>query len=231
MAVQISLCLLSVLATILFLVVRIKKGGALAVITKAFASLCFVAYALFSLTQITWFNEGSTFILLGLVCGLIGDVLLDLKVFYNQDSNIYLNAGMLSFGVGHISYFVGMILIGNGVINFLLPILISVLVSLALTPLVILISKKIGLDFGKFLWQTIAYSFVLIFMSMFSIYLACLQLEFIILAGGFALFLLSDLVLSMQYFGGKQTDTFFVIVNHSLYYAAQILIATFLYLF
>ena len=87
-----------------------------------------------------------------------------------------------------------------------------------------------GLEFGKFKWQSMLYAFVLVFMSAFTIYLACLQIEFIIMAVGITLFLLSDLVLSMQYFGGKTEDKFLTIVNHGLYYAAQILVATFLFL-
>lgn len=231
MAVQISLCALSILATVLFLIVRVKTGGVWGVITKTFASFCFVIYALFSLTQINWFNEGSVFILAGLVCGLIGDIILDLKVVYPESNDAYLNTGMAAFGIGHALYLVGTILIANPVVNLLAPILVAVGAGLVLTPVTIFASKKMGIDFGKFFWQAVSYSFILTFMSAFTIYLAVLQLEFIVLAGGLTLFLLSDLVLSLQYFGGKQSDKFLIVVNHSLYYAAQILIATFLYLF
>ena len=66
----------------------------------------------------------------------------------------------------------------------------------------------------------------------FSIYLAVLAQEFIIFAGGIILIFLSDLVLSQNYFlEGKENDKFLIIVNHALYYAGQILMATFLYLF
>ncbi|MBQ2864155.1 MAG: hypothetical protein IJE91_01670 [Clostridia bacterium] len=231
MAVQIVLCVLSILFAALFIVVRVTKGGVLGIATKALASLSFVAYGVFSLTQITWFNEGSAFIIMGLVCGLIGDILLDAKVVYTQDNDAYLNSGMLVFGVGHVFYLVGTILFSHQVIKLLTPILVSVAIAAVLTAVVVLVGKKLGFNFGKFLWQTVAYSFILTFMSAFTIYLACLQPEFLVIAGGLTLFLLSDLVLSLQYFGGKQTDKFCTIVNHSLYYAAQILIATFLFLF
>ncbi len=231
MAVQIVLCVLSILFASLFITVRVTKGGVLAIVLKALASLSFVAYGVFSLTQITWFNEGSVFIIMGLVCGLVGDILLDAKVVYTLDNDTYLNAGMLVFGLGHVFYLVGTILFSKTVINLTNPIWISALIAVVLTALVIIVGTKLGLNFGKFLWQSVAYSFILTFMSVFTIYLAILQLEFIIIAGGLTLFLLSDLVLSLQYFGGKQTDKFCTIVNHSLYYAAQILIATFLFLF
>ena len=50
-----------------------------------------------------------------------------------------------------------------------------------------------------------------------------------ILTIGFVLFLASDLVLSMQYFGGKLMDKKLIVTNHLLYYFAQIIIAMFIY--
>ena len=47
---------------------------------------------------------------------------------------------------------------------------------------------------------------------------------FWIFAAGMILFFLSDLVLSMQYFGGK-TQKSLIYINHILYYLAQICIA------
>lgn len=230
MAVQISLCVLAVLTTILFIFVRVTKGGAQGILTKTLASFCFVLYGVFSFTQAAVFNVGSVFIIMGLVCGLIGDIVLDLKYVYKEQNDIYLNSGILAFAIGHAFYFVGAILYCYETINLLLPILVAVGISAVLTPIIYLISKKMGLEFGKFKWQSMLYAFVLVFMSAFTIYLACLQIEFIIMAVGITLFLLSDLVLSMQYFGGKTEDKFLTIVNHGLYYAAQILVATFLFL-
>ena len=231
MAVQICLCALAVLTTALFIFVRVTKGGVWGILTKTLASFCFVLYGVMSFTQITWFNAGSVFVIVGLVCGLIGDIVLDLKYVYKESNDTYLNAGMLSFSVGHIFYFVGTILFTNGTIDLLLPILVSTGVALLLTPVTIFGGKKMGLDFGKFTWQSIGYSFLLNFMTVFAIYLSCLSIDFVVLAVGMGLFLISDLVLSMQYFGGKVEDKFLTIVNHATYYAAQILIATFLFMF
>lgn len=231
MAVQICLCALAVLSAALFIIVRVTKGGALGILTKTFASFCFLLYGVISLTQSSFFSSASVFIILGLVCGLIGDIVLDLKYVYKEQNDIYLNGGMLSFSVGHVFYFVGTIILSQPVVNLLAPILVAAGVSAVMTPATYFISKKMGLDFGKFLWQSMGYCFILNFMTAFTIYLAVLQFEFIILACGMALFLLSDLVLSMQYFGGKTEDKLLTIVNHGLYYAAQILIATFLFLF
>ena len=43
------------------------------------------------------------------------------------------------------------------------------------------------------------------------------------------LFLLSDLVLTQMYFGGKPRDKVLCTVNHALYYAAQICIACYVF--
>lgn len=231
MAVQICLCALCVLTTALFIFTRVTKGGAMGILTKALASFGFVLYGVFSFTQITWFNAGSVFVVMGLISGLVGDIILDLKYVYKQENDIYLNYGMFAFAVGHLFYFVGTVLYSYETINLLLPILISIASAVVLTTVIILVGKKMGLDFGQFLWQSIGYSFLLTFMTVFTIYLSCISLNFIVIAVGMVLFLISDIILSMQYFGGKTEDKFLTIINHATYYSAQILIATFLFMF
>ena len=232
MAVQIIMCVLAVLTAGLFILIRVTKGGTWGIVLKTLASFCFVLYGLLSYTQITWFSKGSIFIIVGLLCGLIGDIILDLKYVYRESNDIYLNTGMLAFGVGHIFYFVGTVLISESVVKLWLPIVVALSIAAVLTPVIYFVSKRLmGLDYGRFAWQSMIYCFILTFMSAFTIYLACLQLEFLILAAGVTMILLSDLVLSTQYFGGKVDDKFCTIVNHAVYYAGQILIATFLYLF
>ena len=232
MAVQIIMCVLAVLTAGLFILIRVTKGGTWGIVLKTLASFCFVLYGLLSYTQITWFSKGSIFIIVGLLCGLIGDIILDLKYVYRESNDIYLNTGVLAFGVGHIFYFVGTVLISESVVKLWLPIVVALSIAAVLTPVIYFVSKRLmGLDYGKFAWQSMIYCFILTFMSAFTIYLACLQLEFLILAAGVTMILLSDLVLSTQYFGGKVDDKFCTIVNHAVYYAGQILIATFLYLF
>ena len=232
MAVQIIMCVLAVLTAGLLILIRVTKGGSWGIVLKTLASFCFVLYGLLSYTQITWFSKGSIFIIVGLLCGLIGDIILDLKYVYRESNDIYLNTGMLAFGVGHIFYFVGTVLISESVVKLWLPIVVALSIAAVLTPVIYFVSKRLmGLDYGKFAWQSMIYCFILTFMSAFTIYLACLHLEFLILAAGVTMILLSDLVLSTQYFGGKVDDKFCTIVNHAVYYAGQILIATFLYLF
>ena len=51
----------------------------------------------------------------------------------------------------------------------------------------------------------------------------------VLFAVGMVLFLLSDIVLTQMYFGGKPRDKVLCTVNHTLYYAAQICIACFVF--
>lgn len=234
MTMQIILCVLTVVSAVAFILTRVTKGGAWGILTKTLASLMFVAYGVFSLVNVSYFKPlALAFIIMGLIFGLIGDVVLDLKVVYKEHEAIYLNAGMLSFALGHICYLLGAVFIAANVFNLLWPLLTGLIAAVVLTPIIYVVSKFVlKLNFGKFLWQTLAYTFVLVFMVGFSIYMAVLAQEFIIFAGGIILIFLSDLVLSQNYFAeGKANDKFLIIVNHALYYAGQILMATFLYLF
>ena len=58
--------------------------------------------------------------------------------------------------------------------------------------------------------------------------LTAFTLPVILLIAGAALFLCSDLVLSMIYFDGNESRVM-IVVNHVLYYAAQFLIALSIY--
>ena len=116
--------------------------------------------------------------------------------------------------------------------EYLIPLAIVAGISLILTIVISLVSKKaLKFEYGKFGALVNLYTFILLLTTALSIYLCFIGLTspLFILAIGFGLFLASDLVLSMQYFGGKKTDKTLTFVNHLLYYAAQIVIAMFIY--
>ena len=104
--------------------------------------------------------------------------------------------------------------------------------SAGLTALIWFTSTNVmKLDFGKHLWATLAYTFILVFVVAFSLtFTICVpNVKLWIMLIGTILFFLSDIVLSTQYFGGKQDDKTLIAVNHILYYAAQIVIALFIF--
>ena len=226
----------SLLCVVLFLVVRVVKGGAYGILTKIIASFSFMAIALVGALT-TGMTNVALFVILGLLCGLIGDFVLDNKVVYKEHENIYLNAGMLSFGIGHVFYFVSATLVlvslgtktaGMNLSTF--NILISLGVSAVLTTGIMLMSKPMKLDFGKFFYQTLAYTLILTFMSAYSVALAIAVPTLWTFAVGICLIFLSDLILSTQYFGGQQDNKLFIILNHAIYYLGQIFIAVTLFL-
>lgn len=203
-----------------FIIVRVQKGGMTAIYLKALASVGFVGLGLVMFFGYAPADWKSIFVILGLVMGLVGDVLLDLKVVQKEKSDTYLNWGMLAFGVGHIFYFmyqttfnVWGLFIALGVAAFLTVAIIKY------------ISPLMKLDFGKFKWQSAAYSFVLSFVMLYSITCAVLTPSFWLIALGLGLIFISDLILSTMYFGGKENDKLLCILNHAVYYLGQIAIA------
>ena len=95
---------IGITATIVFLVLRVKKGGIAALYAKAIASCCFIATALAAMNRNRVFLEFGTLILAGLILGMLGDIWLDLKWIYLQDKNSYLYAGFISFLLGHLCF-------------------------------------------------------------------------------------------------------------------------------
>jgi uncharacterized membrane protein YhhN len=159
--------------------------------------------------------------MMGLVCGLIGDILLDLKIVYTESSSLYQHGGMIAFLAGHLFYLTALII-------FFGFSWIPVIIALALAIIIALVSKYIlKFNFAEHTIDTYAYSFVLSYMMTQACYAAVTQgftACTVLLAAGSILFLLSDLVLVMTYYDGKDSRPF-IAVNHVLYYAAQFTIA------
>ena len=225
---QIVLLSLCSLLAIAFIVVRTIWGGFPAFILKTLASFGFVASAFLSIATITASSSIRLIMALvgiGLLLGMIGDMVLDLKVIYEGSDKIYLNTGMASFGLGHLAYFSAFSLYAIAEnTDLFMPILVAMGVAIVLTVGIMLSSKQMKLNFGNFLWQTIGYTFILSFMTVYSLILAIVGGANWIVFVGMLLFFLSDIVLSFQYFGGKIKNKFFIALNHTLYYSAQIIL-------
>lgn len=220
------------LLAIAFMVVRVWKGGLYAMLLKALASLGFVTMGVSGLAVSDLPNKTPlVLIVVGLMLGMIGDILLDLKVVYDNDQ-IYLNFGMLSFGLGHVLFFSAFTMLAlrelDGVV---VQILIALASAILLTTLVIMGGQKfMKLDFKESLWQTVAYTFELTYMTAYTLTLAIMGGGLWLTFVAILLFFLSDAVLSNQYFGGKLHDKVYIVINHTLYYSAQILLALVVFL-
>lgn len=217
------------IAAIFFIWVRVTQQPIHGLLAKTFASMVFVAMGGVALIVSPGFTYAPMF-LLGLAFGMVGDILLDLKRAHSEHESLYLITGMIAFGLGHAAYLIGVIFYAN--VDLLLPALVSLPIAAVLAVGSVVTAKKMmHANFGKFLGISTGYAFILSYMTVLSIWLAILNHALILMAVGMVLFLLSDLVLSVMYFvEGKKEDKLLVVVNHGLYYAAQIVIAAFMFL-
>ena len=216
-----------------FIMIRSKGASVYALMTKAMASFCFIALFIVSVSYEKVFLSQYIGLGLGLVLGLIGDILLDLKLVYKEHENEYLVGGFVSFGLGHICYILSMIgfaTTGWAVSSIWLAVGIAVGVALLLTLGVYFGKDIMKNDFGKHTVITMVYTSILMFTTVFAVVLAIMNPNFWSLAIGFVLFTISDLILSMQYFGGKANNNMLQIFNHASYYLAQIVIASTLFI-
>ena len=231
------LLVLGLLSLTVFLLFRNKEGGIPVAALKTLTSLLFVATAVsaainnyivtgtLSASKLTFMG----LVILGLVCGLIGDLTLDLKVTYKtlniHHSDLDTYFGMAAFAIGHVLYVVACALY-FGFTGW------EVLIAAAATALIILGAIFVmKMTFGKFLIPTVVYTFLLTLFVATTVaagVLTAFTVPVILLVSGSALFLASDLVLSMIYFDGNESRLL-IVVNHVLYYLAQFAIALSLY--
>ncbi|MBO5935278.1 MAG: hypothetical protein J6Q94_07290 [Clostridia bacterium] len=221
---------LGIVATIAFLVKRVKEGGVKAAMLKAFASTLFVATGVAAASTVIGYRISiALFVVMGLVMGLMGDIWLDLKWVYPETNDTYTFAGFGSFMIGHFFYLAGLFI---HYADFTKPlyIVIPAVIALLLGGGVVILEKPMKMVYGKFKAITGVYGFVLGFMTFLSGSLALMHnfkemtLNFMFVGG--VLFLLSDLILSGTYFGEGKRRPVDIVTNHVAYYAAQFVIAS-----
>ena len=222
---------LGIVATIAFLVKRVKEGGVKAAMLKAFASTLFIATGVAAAASVIGADKFSfaLFVVMGLVMGLMGDIWLDLKWVYPETNDTYTFAGFGSFMIGHFFYLAGLFI---HYADFTKPlyIVIPAVIALLLGGGVVILEKPMKMVYGKFKAITGVYGFVLGFMTFLSGSLALMHnfremtLNFMFVGG--VLFLLSDLILSGTYFGEGKRRPVDIVTNHVAYYAAQFVIAS-----
>lgn len=220
-----ALLIVGILATAVFLVLRVQRGGIAALYAKAVASLCFIATAIAATNENRLFLDFGSWMTFGLVFGLLGDVWLDLKWIYLQDKDSYLYSGFIFFLLGHVCFVTAVFKVGPYTPASLI---VAFAAALVIAFVAILMEKPLKMHYGKFKWIVFLYSFMLALTMTMSMTLAVItgfeKMWTVMFVGGL-LFLLSDLVLSGMYFGEGKNTSFNVILNHTLYYAAQFIMA------
>ncbi len=195
-----------------------------------------VTSVLFILTSFAAFYENencSTVLALlffsGAVCGLLGDIWLDAKYIFKTEEKGLLNAGFISFLIGHLFFIAGMLitykitalLVICGVIGAVFGV-----VSCFVT------EKVLKADFGSSKLISIVYTSILTFTTGVSLAIAIendFEVATLVRFIGMLLFLGSDAVLAKIYFCKGQNTRVNVVVNHALYYLAQFSLAASLF--
>ena len=214
---------LGALTLIFFLIHRDRNGSVPALLLKTLTSFLFISLAFVSFINnfhydVTWYFM---LIMMGLVCGMIGDIVLDLKILYRESSSLYQHAGMAAFFIGHCFYLTALFLYFGFHVT-------PLLIALAMTLVIMIVSIFVlRFEFKEHSIDTYMYTIVLSYFMTHAAY-AAVKAGFsvstvMILAGAF-LFLLSDLVLVLTYYDDRDSKPF-IAVNHVLYYGAQYLIA------
>lgn len=220
-----ALLIVGILATAVFLVLRVQRGGIAALYAKAVASLCFIATAIAATNENRLFLDFGSWMTFGLVFGLLGDVWLDLKWIYLQDKDSYLYSGFIFFLLGHVCFVTAVFKVGPYTPASLI---VAFAAALVIAFVAILMEKPLKMHYGKFKWIVFLYSFMLALTMTMAMTLAVItgfEKMWTVMSVGGLLFLLSDLVLSGMYFGEGKNTSFNVILNHTLYYAAQFIMA------
>ncbi|MCF7932297.1 MAG: lysoplasmalogenase [Acholeplasmataceae bacterium] len=227
---------LACLFVALFILVEIQEKPLLALFLKGLASFGFLMVFAFGLNDAivnvfddpVWFGYFQNdrllvamLFALGLVCGLLGDLYLGLRPLRPAGENErIIMSGITAFSLGHIFYYVALVMIGGFTVW-------AILFSVIVTILFYVGSDAMDFKMGKVKLPSLFYSgliFLMVGQAIFNTVGLGLSTYTSIVLAGALLFAISDLILAPIYFKGE-TRKGFVIANLSTYYAAQILIA------
>ena len=220
-------------AVMLFAYVRekVRAYSVKAVLLKSIVSALFLTVGVYG----TWLAASKgiasllcPFVLLGLLCGLLGDIWLDLKYVFPEKDSPFTYAGFCVFGVGHILYIIGMLLTyypSGKPMTVIVPILLALVLSIGNAVL----EKPMKLSYGKFKPVVIAYGVLLFAMVLIAgsqaLYYGWEKTPLNLLFIGGVSFAISDLILSGTYFGTGKERPIDLAMNYITYYAGQFLIA------
>ncbi len=208
-----------------YVFIRIKGPGVREILLKAFTSFFFVL-TLFSAAAAEGEHFGFACLVGGgLLLGLLGDIWLELKNFYRDDEDQWTFAGFGCFMAGHFFYISAVISVAGVDVKALLIGAAAVVIAVLF---VLIGGKPLKLNYGRYRIISVIYGGVLFFMSAFTVSTAVMLNDagLMVMGIGSVIFLLSDLILSMIYFGKEKGGSFLTAANLILYYIGQFTIAS-----
>ena len=208
--IPLCLCLAAV-----FLLQESKKRYVPAVVLKGLASACFVILGFL----LSGGSPAAKLITAGLLLGCIADVLLNLRMVFPKKGQLIFLVGIIVFLSGHILYLIAIL---KGAAPWWICLIIGVILTVLLMKWIFarITAKKAFKIFGIvyigaiMLLNCLAIGNLIVSPSAFTA----------VFAAGAVLFLLSDIVLILNTFG-KETRQSLRVMNISLYYLGQLLIA------
>lgn len=223
--------ILGVISLVMFLIQR-KPFVSLRVLFFKTVTSCFMiltALAAYYENRTSCSLELALLFFAGCVCGLLGDIWLDAKYLFPSEKNGLLKAGFISFLIGHIFYSLAMF-ITYGVSTLTV---VCGLLGIAFGPFSCWFTEKnMNVDFGKSKLISLVYTSVLTFTTGVAVAIA-IENNFVLFSVlrvvGMVLFVASDGVLAQIYFTENKNTRANVVVNHALYYVAQFLMASSLF--
>lgn len=230
MIASIILLALGAAMSTVFIVSKVTNYSLKTIVFKTIASLFFVALGIVTYCLIPGYLYFKLFTLLGLIFGMLGDVLLGFKyITTGKAQKIWILAGMFAFAFGHICYATGLLVqfyVPGNVLFIILPFVLPI----AIISIYLVVAKKVGINFGKgmFLFG-LFYLYCLTTMVSTSLSMVCLHKFSVTTLAMFfpaaLCFMASDFMLTGNYFkAGERTKAYRAIYS-VFYYVAQFVIA------
>lgn len=189
-----------------------------AVILKGLASLEFVVLGFLSRKACTDL-EFANLVMIGLILGLIADVMLNLRFVFKNKGKLVFLVGILIFLSGHLVYLAAL---WPKCLNTELALIVGAILSVII---LIWIFTKIEAQIAFKIFGVFYIAAIVIMNSVaFKVLLESYSVGRLVFAIGALSFLISDIVLILNTFG-KETKLTLRITNLTFYYIGQLLIA------
>lgn len=212
------ICIVGLLVQLLFIKVELENKYLTAVILKGMAALVFVILG-FICGQQSINLEFAKMVKLGLIFGMLGDILLNLRHLFKKIDSLIFLVGILVFLTGHIFYLLALLPLCT---NTLVAIIIGTVITILL---LIWIFSKIEAKITFKIFGIFYIGAIVIMTSVASInYLNNPNTNGLIYLIGALLFTASDIILIFNTFG-KESKKSMRIANLLLYYLGQLAIA------
>ena len=207
-----------ILVQLLFIKAEHDKKYLPAVILKGTASLIFVVLG-FVCAQKSINTEFAKMVKIGLIFGMLGDILLNLRYVFEKKGTLIFLIGILVFLTGHIFYLLALLPLCTNI-------LLAFISGLGLTILILIwIFSKIEAKMTFKIFGVFYIGAIVIMSSVALInYFSNPQTNGLIYLLGAILFTISDIVLIFNTFG-KTSKFYLRVTNLLLYYLGQLAIA------